>query len=196
MPSGDLTAAQNAFGQGLSLTAVQLAAGYASFANGGLLVTPHVVAGWTDPDGTIHDAEQPPAERIMREETADTMVELLTNASTTASQPAPRSPGYTVAGKTGTAQIAGPRSGRGCRWPNSSSSGSTSTAGSTPASSDSCRQVTESSSTLVLIHRPGDPGPLPMARPPGDGVRAAHAADARLPRDRRRTAPSDPVAQP
>ena len=33
--SGDLTAAQNAFGQGLSLTAVQLAAGYASFANGG-----------------------------------------------------------------------------------------------------------------------------------------------------------------
>jgi cell division protein FtsI (penicillin-binding protein 3) len=33
--SGDLTAAQNAFGQGLSVTAVQLAAGYAAFANGG-----------------------------------------------------------------------------------------------------------------------------------------------------------------
>ena len=33
--SGDLTTAQNAFGQGLSMTAVQLVAGYAAFANGG-----------------------------------------------------------------------------------------------------------------------------------------------------------------
>ena len=54
--SGDLTTAQNAFGQGLSLTAVQLAAGYASFANGGVLVTPRVVAGWTDANGRSHPA--------------------------------------------------------------------------------------------------------------------------------------------
>ena len=78
--SGDLTTAQNSFGQGVSLTPIQLVAGYAAFVNGGMLVTPHVVAGWTDPDGTYHEADQPPRERIMREETADTMVELLTNA--------------------------------------------------------------------------------------------------------------------
>jgi len=106
--SGDLTTAQNAFGQGLSLTAVQLIAGYASFANGGNLVTPHVVEGWTDPDGTYHAADQPPAERIMRPETAATMVELLTNAIDTGIAQRASIPGYTVAGKTGTAQIAGP----------------------------------------------------------------------------------------
>jgi cell division protein FtsI/penicillin-binding protein 2 len=106
--SGELTTAQNSFGQGLSLTAVQLAAGYAAFANGGTLVTPHVIAGWTDPDGTEHEAQQPPGERIMRPETADTMVELLTNAIDDGIAKNAQIPGYTVAGKTGTAQIAGP----------------------------------------------------------------------------------------
>lgn len=106
--SDDLTTAQNAFGQGLSLTAVQLAAGYASFANGGNLVTPHVVDGWTDPDGTQHAAEQPPGERIMRPETAETMIDLLTNAIDDGIAKGAQVAGYTVAGKTGTAQIAGP----------------------------------------------------------------------------------------
>jgi cell division protein FtsI (penicillin-binding protein 3) len=106
--SGELTTAQNAFGQGLSLTALQLVAGYASFANGGRLVTPHVIEGWTDPDGTYHEATQPPGERILRPETADTMIELLTNAIDNGIAKGAQIPGYTVAGKTGTAQIAGP----------------------------------------------------------------------------------------
>ena len=106
--SGELTTAQNAFGQGLSLTAVQLAAGYAAFANGGMLVTPHVIAGWTDPDGSEHTAQQPPGERIIRPETAATMTELLTNAIDDGIAKGAQVPGYTVAGKTGTAQIAGP----------------------------------------------------------------------------------------
>jgi cell division protein FtsI/penicillin-binding protein 2 len=106
--SGELTTAQNSFGQGISLTAVQLAAGYAAFANGGNLVTPHVVDGWTDPDGTYHPAEQPPSERIMRPETAATMVDLLVNGIDNGIAEGAQVPGYTVAGKTGTAQIAGP----------------------------------------------------------------------------------------
>jgi len=106
--SGDLTTAQNAFGQGLSLTAVQLLAGYAAFANGGDLVSPHVVDGWTDPDGTYHAVDQAPDERIMRPETAATMVDLLTNGVDNGIAEGASVPGYTVAGKTGTAQIAGP----------------------------------------------------------------------------------------
>jgi cell division protein FtsI/penicillin-binding protein 2 len=106
--SGDLTAAQNAFGQGLSVTAMQLVAGYAAIGNGGELVTPHVVAGWTTPDGVDHEAEPPTPQRIMREETADTVLQLLTDAVDRGiAQPA-SIPGYSVAGKTGTAQIAGP----------------------------------------------------------------------------------------
>jgi cell division protein FtsI/penicillin-binding protein 2 len=106
--SGDLTAAQNAFGQGLSVTAVQLAAGYAAFANGGMLVTPHVVDGWTDADGTYHPSDRPPDERILRAGTAATMLSLLTNAVDEGIARGASIPGYTVAGKTGTAQIAGP----------------------------------------------------------------------------------------
>jgi cell division protein FtsI/penicillin-binding protein 2 len=106
--SGDLTAAQNAFGQGLSVTAMQLVAGYAAIGNGGELVTPHVVAGWTTPDGSYHESRPPTPQRVMREKTADTVLRLLTDAVDDGiAQPA-SIPGYSVAGKTGTAQIAGP----------------------------------------------------------------------------------------
>jgi cell division protein FtsI/penicillin-binding protein 2 len=106
--SGDLTTAQNAFGQGLSVTAVQLVAGYAAIANGGTLVTPHVVAGWTDASGTYHDATPEPAGRIMRQETADTVRSLLVGAIDDGIAQDAKVPGYAIAGKTGTAQIAGP----------------------------------------------------------------------------------------
>jgi cell division protein FtsI/penicillin-binding protein 2 len=106
--SGDLTAAQNAFGQGLSVTALQLAAGYAAIGNGGTLVTPHVIEGWTTPDGTYHPAEQPEPERVIRQETAQTVLQLLTSAVEDGIAQAASVPGYSIAGKTGTAQIAGP----------------------------------------------------------------------------------------
>jgi cell division protein FtsI/penicillin-binding protein 2 len=110
--TGDLTAAQNAFGQGLSVTAVQLVAAYAAIANGGSLVTPHVIAGWTGPDGVYHETDVQQGERIMREETARTMVRLLTDAVDVGlAQPAVI-PGYSIAGKTGTAEVAGPKTER------------------------------------------------------------------------------------
>lgn len=110
--TGDLTAAQNAFGQGLSVTALQLVAGYASIANGGTLVTPHVIAGWTGPDGVHHTADVQPGERVMREETARAVLRLLTEAVDDGiAQPAVI-PGYSIAGKTGTAEIAGPETKR------------------------------------------------------------------------------------
>ena len=107
--TGDLTAAQNAFGQGLSVTAVQLVAGYAAIANGGTLVTPHVIAGWTGPDGVYHAADVPQGERIMREETAhdDAPAADRGRRRRDRAQPAVI-PGYSIAGKTGTAEVAGP----------------------------------------------------------------------------------------
>jgi cell division protein FtsI/penicillin-binding protein 2 len=163
--SGDLTTAQNAFGQGLSLTAVQLVAGYASFANGGNLVTPHVVEGWTDPDGTYHAVEQPPAERVMRPETAATMVDLLTNAVDNGIAQRAQVPGYTVAGKTGTAQIAGPIRGTTAdgepteRWGYIDGWVDSSFVGFLPTGDTKLV-------TLILIHRPaGAGGPRMPERP-------------------------------
>ena len=192
--SGDLTAAQNAFGQGLSLTAVQLAAGYASFANGGLLVTPHVVDGWTDPDGTVHATEQPPAERIMREETAETMVKLLTNAIDNGIATGAKVSGYTVAGKTGTAQIAAPIKVAGPdgrlveRWQYHVGWVDSSFVGLLPAGDTKLV-------TIVLIHRPaGAGGPSMPDRPENVYARLMpQVLDyLAIPPDR----PPDPVAQP
>lgn len=163
--SGDLTAAQNAFGQGLSVTSVQLAAGYAAFANGGLLVTPHVVGGWTDPDGTHHAADRPPGERILRAETAETMIELLTNAIDDGIATGAQVPGYTVAGKTGTAQIAGPvkvKDASGAmveRWQYIDGWVDSSFVGLVPAGDTKLV-------TVILIHRPaGAGGPRMPERP-------------------------------
>jgi cell division protein FtsI/penicillin-binding protein 2 len=107
--SGDLTAAQNSFGQGLSVTAVQLVAAYSAIANGGTLVTPHVIAGWTGPDGVYHATDVQQGERIMRKETARTMVRLLTEAVDNGRAQPASIPGYSIAGKTGTAEVAGPK---------------------------------------------------------------------------------------
>ncbi len=107
--SRDLTAAQNAFGQGLSVTAVQLCAGYASIANGGTLVTPHLIAGWTGPDGVYHATDVRTGERVMREETARTTLGLLLDAVDHGIAQKASIPGYSIAGKTGTAEVAGPK---------------------------------------------------------------------------------------
>jgi cell division protein FtsI (penicillin-binding protein 3) len=192
--SGDLTAAQTAFGQGLSVTAVQLAAGYAAFANGGTLVTPHVVAGWTDPDGTHHDAQRPPGERIMRPETAETMVDLLVNAIDDGIARGAQIPGYTVAGKTGTAQIAGPvevknREGETVtRWQYIDGWVDSSYIGFLP---NADRKLV----TLVLLHRPSVWGRYQMAERP-ETVYSRLMSQVldylAIPPDR----PLEPVAQP
>jgi len=106
--SGDLTTAQNAFGQGLTVTATQLVAGYAAIANGGTMVTPHVVAGWTDASGTYHPTPLPKGERVMRPETSATVMKLLLGAIDGGIANGASVPGYSIAGKTGTAEIAGP----------------------------------------------------------------------------------------
>ena len=106
--SGALTTAQNAFGQGLTVTAVQLVAGYAAIANGGTMVTPHVIAGWTDGSGTYHSTTLPTGERVMRPETSATVMKLLLGAIDGGIARGASVPGYQIAGKTGTAEIAGP----------------------------------------------------------------------------------------
>lgn len=88
-------------GQGVSVTLVQLARAYAAIANGGTLVTPHLLT-------RVGERPVPVAapERVISEETAaqlDAMLRrVVSDADGTGTAAAVR--GYEVAGKTGTAQ--------------------------------------------------------------------------------------------
>ena len=93
-----------AFGQGLTVTPLQLAAAYAAIANGGTLYRPHVVAGWRDADGE-HRTAPAPLRRVASERTAASLREMLTSAVDHGLAQGARVPGFSVAGKTGTAQI-------------------------------------------------------------------------------------------
>jgi cell division protein FtsI (penicillin-binding protein 3) len=85
-----------AIGQGLAVTPVQMAAGYATIANGGVLRRPHVIAG-----------ERPPARRVISARSAhqvSRMLEGVLGPGGTAEEA--QVAGYRLSGKTGTAEKA------------------------------------------------------------------------------------------
>ncbi|HTY72881.1 MAG TPA: penicillin-binding protein 2 [Actinomycetes bacterium] len=93
-----------AFGQGLSVNAVQAASVYATIANNGLRVEPSLVAGTTSPDGTYHPAPAPTTTRVVSPKVAAEVRRMLESVvSEQGTAPMAEIPGYRVAGKTGTA---------------------------------------------------------------------------------------------
>ncbi len=65
------------FGQGLDVTAVQMASVYATIANGGVRVQPTIVAGTTSADGTFSPAPEPVSRRVIRARTARELMTIL-----------------------------------------------------------------------------------------------------------------------
>jgi cell division protein FtsI (penicillin-binding protein 3) len=98
-----------AFGQGVSATAVQMANVYATIANGGVRVQPTIVSGATAAGGRFVPAPPPRRQRVLKASTAAELVSILQQVpmldATLANQPWGEIPGYSVAAKTGTAQI-------------------------------------------------------------------------------------------
>lgn len=98
-----------AFGQGVSVNALQVASVYATIANDGLRLTPRLVEGIIAPDGTVSEVPAGKQVRVVSPQTARDirrMLEVVVSDQGTA--PAAQIPGYRVGGKTGTAMYVDP----------------------------------------------------------------------------------------
>ena len=101
----DIYADTGAFGQGLTVTPLQLAAAYGVMANGGKLMQPYIVAKVQKPDGTEVVTQPKVVRQVISAETAATISGMLVDVVENGHGKKAAVPGYYVAGKTGTAQI-------------------------------------------------------------------------------------------
>ena len=93
----------NSYGQGVSVTPLQMVTAFAAIANDGLMMQPRIVTQIIDA-GEVIEAEPAALARPVSKETADIVTNMMirtVNENITDAQV----PGYAVAGKTGTAEI-------------------------------------------------------------------------------------------
>lgn len=101
-----LELANVSFGQGVSVTPLQLTTAFSAIANGGYLMKPYLVKDILDKDGKVIKRNQPQiVKKIISGETASKVTEMLRDAvAEGGTGTAAALAGYDVAGKTGTAQ--------------------------------------------------------------------------------------------
>ena len=94
------------YGQGITVTPVQLAAAFAAMGNGGYLVRPHLIKEFRHPDGTVTREDAPSRGQIFSARTSSLISAMLVSVVQNGHGKLAGVPGYLVGGKTGTAQIA------------------------------------------------------------------------------------------
>ncbi len=95
------------FGQGMTVTSVQMASIYQTLGNGGVRMPVTLVEGCEWPDGTVTQLPSTEGTRVVSESAADQTVEMLEKVVTDGWASADLTiPGYRVAAKSGTAEVA------------------------------------------------------------------------------------------
>lgn len=109
-PRAEVSLATEAFGQGLTATAIQLTAAYGAIANGGVLMKPYLVQKVVDPDGVVLLDNQPTVtRRVVSANSARRVIAMLESVvEKEGTAPKARMDEYRVSGKTGTAQKVDP----------------------------------------------------------------------------------------
>jgi cell division protein FtsI (penicillin-binding protein 3) len=95
------------FGQGVAVTALQMADVYATIANGGVRVQPSLVEGITNAAGRYTPAAASPSHRVIQAKTASELLQILQQVpgvDAPGGEPWGVIPGYAIAAKTGTSQ--------------------------------------------------------------------------------------------
>ena len=92
------------FGQGLSVTPVQMITAFAAIANDGVLMKPMLINKLTNFDGSHQNIEPEAVSRVVSKKTANTLTAMLTSVIDNGQGTSGQIPGYSIAGKTGTAQ--------------------------------------------------------------------------------------------
>jgi cell division protein FtsI (penicillin-binding protein 3) len=105
--NNSIDAATTSFGQGMSISPLKLVQLHAAIANGGKLVTPHVVSGLVDSQGKTHWQPTLTKKQVFSSKTSKIVTEMLESVVVKGSGTKARVLGYRVGGKTGTAQKAG-----------------------------------------------------------------------------------------
>jgi cell division protein FtsI/penicillin-binding protein 2 len=103
--SGDIFFATASFGQGISVTPLQLVVAYTALANGGKMMRPYVVENVVHADQTEEKTFPEEVEQVITPKTAATISAMLVNVVENGHGKRAAVPGYYIAGKTGTAQV-------------------------------------------------------------------------------------------
>lgn len=101
----DIYTATASFGQGITVTPIQLITAYSALANGGTLMRPYIIDEVTKPDGTIVTTQPEAIRTVIKPTTSATISAMLVSVVQNGHGKRAGVPGYFVAGKTGTAQI-------------------------------------------------------------------------------------------
>jgi stage V sporulation protein D (sporulation-specific penicillin-binding protein) len=97
--------ATTGFGQGISVTPIEMLTAISAIANNGKRMEPHVVSAVENPDGVLVKIPPKVVDTPISPETAKVMTEIMVNAVNKGEASWTKLDGYRVAGKTGTASI-------------------------------------------------------------------------------------------